>query len=168
MSKTTAGVMDAPEKKAIKPKKTPVKKTSDRRGTRNKEVCTSKKSPSRGKTLAMRGEEAAAQYLVKRGYEVIERDWECHAGTADIIARDGDTLVFAEVKTRTDLLSGFPSEAITKEKRQRYEKIACAYAADHKVSDVMMRFDVLALVVLDEERLIVRHHINAFCAGEVS
>lgn len=122
----------------------------------------------RNKALGRRGENAAAQYLVHRGYEILERNWTCFAGEADIIARDGDVLVFVEVKTRSDERMGFPSEAVTKEKRQRYEKIACAYVADHTFTDMMMRFDVIAMVVIDDDRAIVRHHINAFCAGEVA
>lgn len=106
--------------------------------------------------------------MVKRGYEILDRNWTCFAGEADIIARDGDILVFAEVKTRSDERMGFPSEAVTKEKRHRYEKIACAYVADHEFTDMMMRFDVLGMLVIDEERFVVRHHINAFCAGDVA
>lgn len=168
MAKTATGVMDAPEMKATVCKKTPAKKTTNRRGTRNKEVATSKPKSSRNKAIMERGEAAAAQYLAKRGYEILERNWECFAGEADIIARDGDILVFVEVKTRTNERLGFPSEAVTKEKRQRYEKIACAYVAEHEYSDMLMRFDVLGMLVIDEERFIVRHHINAFCAGEVA
>ena len=169
MAKTATGVMDAPEiKNATVCKKASAKKTTNRRGTRSKEAATSKPVSSRNKELIERSEAAAAQYLAKRGYEILERNWECFAGTADIIARDGGILVFVEVKARTDERQGFPSEAVTKEKRQRYEKIACTYVAEHEYSDMLMRFDVLGMLVLDEERFIVRHHINAFCAGEVA
>lgn len=122
----------------------------------------------RNKELGRRGEEAAVRYLVKRGYEIVERNWECFAGEADIIARDGDILVFVEVKTRSDLSMGFPSEAVTREKRERYEKIACAYVADHDFTEMMLRFDVVAIVVVDDERVMVRHHINAFSAENPS
>lgn len=142
-----------------------------KRTTRDRAKKGSETAMSRGKrnkALGLRGEEAAAQYLVNRGYDILERNWTCFAGEADIIARDGDILVFAEVKTRSDERMGFPSEAVTKEKRQRYEKIACAYVADHEFAEMMIRFDVLGMLVVDEERFIVRHHINAFCAGEVA
>lgn len=142
-----------------------------KRGTHARPKKGSATTLSRGKrnkALGKRGEDAAAQYLVKRGYEILERNWTCFAGEADIIARDGDILVFAEVKTRSDERMGFPSEAVTREKRQRYEKIACAYVADHEFTDMMMRFDVLGMLVIDEERFVVRHHINAFCAGDVA
>ena len=52
------------------------------------------------KRLGRLGEDVAARYLVSRGYEIIARNWTCQAGEADIIARDDDILVFAEVKTR--------------------------------------------------------------------
>ena len=138
------------------------------RSRAKKSSATTLSRGKRNKALGRRGEDAAAQYLVKRGYEILERNWTCFAGEADIIARDGDVLVFIEVKTRSDERMGFPSEAVTKEKRQRYEKIACTYVADHEFTDMLMRFDVLGMLVIDEERFIVRHHINAFCAGEVA
>ena len=99
---------------------------------------------------------------------MVERNWQCFAGEADIIAQDGDVLVFVEVKTRSDVSMGFPSEAVTKEKRERYERIACAYVADHDMSEMMLRFDVVAIVMVDEERVMVRHHINAFSAESLS
>lgn len=144
------------------------KRTSRSRAKKSTDAKSALSRGKRNKALGRRGENAAAQYLVHRGYEILERNWACFAGEADIIARDGDILVFVEVKTRSDERMGFPSEAVTKEKRQRYEKIACAYVADHAFTDMMMRFDVLAMLVIDDDRAIVRHHINAFCAGEVA
>ncbi len=140
---------------------------------RQKKRARSKRSPAhaQGKhnqELGRRGEDAAARYLVRRGYTLVERNWQCFAGEADIIAQDGDVLVFVEVKTRSDVSMGFPSEAVTKEKRERYERIACAYVADHDMSEMMLRFDVVAIVMVDEELVMVRHHINAFSAESLS
>ena len=120
------------------------------------------KAKSRNKKLGRKGEEAAARYLVRRGYDILERNWTCWAGEADIIALDDETLVFVEVKTRSDCRKGFPAEAITQEKRERYERIAMAYLAEFDDCDRPVRFDVVALVVLSEEKALVRHHINAF------
>lgn len=114
--------------------------------------------------LGRKGEEAAARFLYRRGYEIVERNWKCFAGEADIIARDNDTLVFVEVKTRRDCQKGFPSEAVTKTKRERYERIALAFLSDHDISDVSVRFDVVSLVVIAGKRALIRHHINAFSA----
>ncbi len=166
MAKTATGVLDAPEKKAPARTKAPARNTTNRRGTRNKEAVIAKPRSSRNKEIAKRGEDAAARYLTRRGYEILERNWECFAGEADIIARDEDVLVFVEVKTRRDPSRGFPREAVTRDKRQRYEKIACAYMTEHEFPDILIRFDVIAMVVIDEERFIVRHHLNAFSAGE--
>ena len=74
--------------------------------------------------LGKKGERAAAAFLDRRGYEILERNYVCFAGEADIIAMDGEVLVFVEVKTRKDNQRGFPSEAVTKNKREKYEMIA--------------------------------------------
>lgn len=117
------------------------------------------------KDLGRRGESAAARYLEMRGYEVIDRNWTCPAGEADIVALDGCTLVFVEVKTRSSFEKGFPSEAVTPEKRARYEKIACWYLHDSDYVDIPVRFDIIALVVVASDRAIVRHYRDAFnCA----
>lgn len=123
------------------------------------------KMGKRNRALGAKGEEAAARFLYQRGYEILERNWECFAGEADIIAKDDDTLVFVEVKTRKDCAHGFPSEAVTAEKRARYEKIALAYLSEHDHVDLPIRFDVVALVVVGPDRAVVRHHINAFSAA---
>ena len=119
---------------------------------------------TRNKELGRRGEEAAARFLFHRGYDILERNWTCVAGEADIIALDGDALVFVEVKTRTGSAMGFPAEAVTAKKRDRYERIACLYLEEHGFSDMMVRFDVVSIVVSDR-RAVVRHHINAFEAS---
>lgn len=115
--------------------------------------------------LGRRGEEAAARFLIRRGYEIVERNWTCAAGEADIIARDGDWIVFVEVKTRTSVEKGFPSEAVDARKRERYERIAALFLAGYDEVDVPVRFDVVALLVVAPDRALVRHHINAFAAG---
>lgn len=122
------------------------------------------KQGKRNKAMGARGEEAAARFLYRRGYEVVERNWTCFAGEADIIALDGDTLVFVEVKTRKDCQHGFPSEAVTAEKRSRYERIALAYLTDHDHTEMPVRFDVISIVVISDDKAMIRHQINAFAA----
>ena len=114
------------------------------------------------KELGMKGEAAAARYLEHVGYEIVERNWRCPAGEADIVAFDGDMLVFCEVKTRTNIAKGFPSEAVTAEKRARYEKIAAWYLCDYGEVNIPIRFDVIALLVLKDDRAMVKHYVNAF------
>ena len=121
---------------------------------------------TRNKELGRRGEEAAARFLFHRGYDILERNWTCVAGEADIIALDGDALVFVEVKTRTGSAMGFPAEAVTAKKRDRYERIACLYLEEHGFSDMMVRYDVVSIVVMPPDRAVVRHHINAWSEGD--
>lgn len=120
----------------------------------------------RNKELGFRGEEAAARFLMRRGYVILERNWTCFAGEADIIALDEDVLVFIEVKTRRGIEKGFPSEAVGKAKRERYEKIALAYVQEHFLCDATLRFDVISIVALCDDRACVKHHVGAFSRGE--
>lgn len=137
---------------------------SRRRGQKNKGTQSGAGS-GHNKELGQRGEEAAAQYLFHRGYEIEQRNWSCKAGEADIIARDEDALVFVEVKTRMGAEKGHPDEAVDAQKRRRYEKIAALYLAQHDVVDVQVRFDVVSILVVAENRAFIRHHINAFGVG---
>lgn len=116
----------------------------------------------RNRNLGRKGEEAAARYLEQRGYEVLERNWTCFAGEADIIARDEEWLVFVEVKTRRNTDKGFPSDAVDARKREKYEKIALAYAAEYSGTEVPVRFDVVSIVVIGNGKAMIRHHMNAF------
>lgn len=116
----------------------------------------------RNRNLGRKGEEAAARYLEQRGYEVLERNWTCFAGEADIIARDEEWLVFVEVKTRRNTDKGFPSDAVDARKREKYERIALAYAAEYSGTEVPVRFDVVSIVVIGNGKAMIRHHMNAF------
>ena len=124
-----------------------------------------KKRASKNKELGRRGEAAAVRYLELYGYEILDTNWQCPAGEADIIARDCDSLVFVEVKTRTSFEKGFPSEAVDEEKRARYEKIALWYLHDFEVVDIPVRFDVISLMVVAEDRALIKHFVNAFAEG---
>lgn len=117
---------------------------------------------SHNQEFGRRGERAAARFLERRGYQILERNWTCPAGEADIIALDGDTVVFVEVKTRSNTIMGFPAEAVDEAKRSRYEKIAAFYLAETTFVDVPVRFDVVGLLVIGAERALVKHHLNAF------
>lgn len=127
----------------------------------HEEDCPPEEKGRRNQYLGMKGEEAAARYLERRGYEILERNWMCPAGEADIIAFDGETLTFVEVKTRGCLICGVPEEAVTPAKRKRYENIAAHYIRDFPYTDIPVRFDVIGLQVNGNNALL-RHHINAF------
>lgn len=126
----------------------------------------SEKKRSRNRELGMRGEEAAAHYLRRRGYDIVDRNWTCPVGEADIVAMDEKFLIFVEVKTRTKLETGLPEEAVDAERRHRYELIAAYYLRDHDYVDMPVRFDVVALLVCGPDRAFIRHHINAFGSSE--
>ena len=126
-----------------------------------------KREPSgHNKRIGARGELAAARFLERRGYDIVDRNWTCKAGEADIVAKDQDNLVFVEVKTRTNLEVGLPEEAVDAAKRQRYERIAAYYLADHPYVDMQVRFDVVAILVCAPDRALIRHHIDAFGVDE--
>ncbi len=81
--------------------------------------------------LGRRGEELAAQELQRQGYEIIERNWRCAVGEADIIARRGSMWAFVEVRTRRGEAFGTPEESITPRKRARMQAVAERYMAEH-------------------------------------
>ena len=117
------------------------------------------------KSLGKRGEDAAARFLANHGYTILERNYKCSFGEADIVAKSPGTLVFVEVKTRTDEDKGMPEEAITEAKRAKYEKIAISYLRNYDEVDISVRFDVIGILVVAQDRAIIRHHINAFGVG---
>jgi putative endonuclease len=120
----------------------------------------------RNKRLGRRGERCASDYLSRLQYKILENNWRCSFGEADIIALDDSELVFVEVKTRATLDQGFPSEAVDRNKRVKYEKIALAYLANNDINDVSVRFDVIAVVPVDSDRAMLRHHVNAYGVAE--
>ena len=121
------------------------------------------KFPSRHNIeIGSRGEKAAARYLEHVGYEILEMNWTCPFGEADIVAREGNTLVFVEVKTRTSINMGFPIAAIDARKRWRYERIAACFLQDMNVSGIPVRFDAIGLLVIADDRALVRHIRDAF------
>ncbi len=111
--------------------------------------------------LAHRAKQAAINFLERRGYSILERDWSCHTGYIDVICRDpkSNALVFVEVKTR---LKGFPPVTITPEKREWLEGTALAYLVECDYCDVPVRFDTVSIVPLAADRALIRHHINVF------
>ena len=120
-------------------------------------LCTLSK-----KELGRKGERAAVRFLKNRGFEILETNWVCFAGEADIIALDGSTLCFVEDKTRTGVQKGFPSEAVNAKKRDRYEKIAACYLQTYHETELYVRFDVISILVLSDNHAFLRLHTNAF------
>ena len=114
--------------------------------------------------LGKTGEDLAVRELQRRGYEILDRRWRSRAGEIDIIARDGATVVFVEVKAREGCAFGGGADAVTARKRQRIVRLAQEYLARHRLGDCPCRFDVVAIDGGDE-RPSVRLYQNAFDAG---
>ncbi len=98
--------------------------------------------------IGSRYEELAAEYLVNKGYEILERNFYTKRGELDIIAFDmaGDTLVFVEVKYRSSLKNGAPYEAVTPAKLYHITKSAEAYIVTHGGYGKKMRIDVISIL----------------------
>ena len=91
------------------------------------------------------GEDLAAAYLAKKGYEILERDWKSGHHDLDIIARDEDTLVIIEVKTRRNRVFGDPEEAIDYKKRMSLQSAINHYVKSHRTGRDI-RFDIISIV----------------------
>lgn len=103
-------------------------------------------------------EEQAAEYLEKKGYHILERNYRCRQGEIDLIAKDGSYLVFVEVKYRHSRGKGHPAEAVDIRKQQRIARTAVHYCYKHRIrEDHPCRFDVVS--ILDSE---TEHIKNAF------
>ncbi|MDR3262719.1 MAG: YraN family protein [Clostridiales bacterium] len=105
----------------------------------------------------LHGEVAAAEYLKKNGFEILETNFASYYGEIDIVARDGKYLVFVEVKSRLSLKYGRPAEAVTPDKIKKIRKTAVFYAVKNNCTDKDMRFDVIE-ILRDE----ITHIKNAF------
>ncbi len=98
--------------------------------------------------LGQRGEEIAAGYLRQQGYTLLARNWRCPAGEVDIVAREGETLAFVEVRTRrAGGRLGTPEESVTPRKQARMVEVAQTYLQEAGLGDVAWRIDVVAIEV---------------------
>jgi len=93
------------------------------------------------------GEDLAAAALKKQGYKILARNWVTPLGEIDLIARQGKTYVFIEVKTRRGERFGAPQEAVHPAKQQKLRRLADYYLKQKRLEEVAMRFDVVAIVI---------------------
>ena len=115
--------------------------------------------------LGRRGEETAERHLVSRGFRILERRYRTRAGEIDFVAEDGATLVFIEVKARSSLAFGRPSEAVGSRKRARIAAAASLYLAVRGGPERPCRFDVVEILEPAGGTVQVRHIRDAFEAG---
>ena len=92
------------------------------------------------------GEDAAARYLKGHGYRVLERNWRYRQWELDLICRDGDTVVFVEVKTRGVGTLGIPADGLNRKKQARLVKAASQYLTKNNLWDEPCRFDLAAVI----------------------
>jgi putative endonuclease len=96
------------------------------------------------------GEDLAVAHLKKAGYQIIAQNYRCLYGEVDIIARDDDTLVFVEVKSRKSETFGQPQEAVGLEKRKKLSRISLYYLQQKRLETYNARFDVIAVKMLPD------------------
>ena len=107
--------------------------------------------------LGRYGEDLAARHLIAEGYIVLARNWRCTAGEIDIVARDGDSLVVVEVKTRSSLGYGTPFEAVTERKLHRLERLGLQWMRDTGTRSRTMRVDVISILRPRTGRTVIEH-----------
>lgn len=112
------------------------------------------------RAIGSKFEKEAGAYLKKHGYEVLEYNYRCRAGEIDIIARDGEYLVFCEVKYRNGLSGGHPLEAVDAKKQRTIARCAGIYLTKHGVSEVPCRFDVIG--IMNDEICLVKNAFEAY------
>ena len=111
--------------------------------------------------LGRHGEELAARHLLARGYEIVDRNWRCQAGELDLVATDGDCLVFVEVRARRGQALGTPEDSVTVAKQARLAALADAYVQDRNWAGDY-RIDVVAIEFDEHGRLLrLDHYENA-------
>ena len=108
------------------------------------------------------GEAAARRHLEELGYQIIEQNYRCPLGELDLIARDNETIVFIEVRSRTGNAYGYPEESITAEKARRLRNLALYYLKTNRLNEAPSRIDLIA-VMLEPSTLTVTtiRHIKA-------
>jgi putative endonuclease len=112
--------------------------------------------------LAKLGEEHAAKLVASLGYRIVKRNFRYgKVGEIDIVAYDGDCLVFVEVKARQDHSHGTPEASIDARKQAQLKKVARMYYYVNAIQEAVCRFDVVAVDIFGK-KIDIRHHKNAF------
>ena len=111
-------------------------------------------------SLGKIGEDLAAQFLMDKGYQILERNWRAYRKEIDIIAIDGKDIVFIEVKTRQDDDYGAPEMAVNRQKRAHIYAVATSYYYEHEI-DLDVRFDVIS-ILYHHGKPEINHIVDAF------
>ena len=121
--------------------------------------------PAKGKAnrkqIGQLGETLAAEYLQNKHWHIKERNWRCRSGELDIIAEDGDTLVFVEVRTRRNTgMFGSPQESVNWRKQQQVRQTAVAYLYRIGMPNRTIRFDLVSVLLSTSEDFISLDHLE--------
>lgn len=122
----------------------------------------SKNTTSVGQKPGPQGENIAVLFLEKQGYTILARNYRQRFGEIDIVAEEGNVLVFVEVKTRNNDRYGSPFEAVDIRKQQKLSLMAQDYISRNKMEDRSARFDVVAVLLNQASRPQVEHIRDAF------
>ncbi|MEI7596952.1 MAG: YraN family protein [Bacteroidota bacterium] len=107
------------------------------------------------------GEELAADYLKTQGYKIISRNWRFGKNEIDIIAKLGEILVIAEVKTRTSNFIEDPELSVDRKKQKFLIKAADAFVVNNNLN-VEVRFDIITIIIFDDVNHQINHIVDAF------
>ena len=103
------------------------------------------RSGKRRQQVGERGEEVAAAFLRRQGYEILTRNWRCPTGEIDIVAREGECLAFVEVRARRGERYGTAEESITAAKKAKLVELAQTYLQEAGLEQAVWRIDVVAI-----------------------
>ena len=115
----------------------------------------------RGPRAGLEGEDLACRHLAAQGYAILARNFRCRSGEVDVVAKQGSTTVFVEVKDRGSASHGDGHEAVTFGKRRRIVRAARLFACARGLSESPLRFDVVSIDEADG-RTRIRHDRGAF------
>ena len=108
------------------------------------------------------GEDLAVEYLEKKGWMIIDRNYFFEKAEVDIVATDGQFIIFTEVKWRSGTFFGRPEEHVTPAKEKNIKKAAEAWVYERKMETAMVRFDVIAIVQKQGDKPEISHFEDAF------
>jgi putative endonuclease len=109
-----------------------------------------------------RGEQLAVDYLRRQGLRIQQQNYRCRSGEVDIIAWDGPTLVFVEVKTKSQAAFGAPQVMVDRRKQQKIVAVAMTYVQQQAIQNTALRFDVVAVTLPGRGEPEVTHMPAAF------
>lgn len=113
------------------------------------------------KLVGNKGESIAEDYLKRKGYKIIRKNYRCRFGEVDIIARDNDTIVFIEVRTKQNDNFGSPQDSITPAKIEKISKTSLSFIQEKKLTGFSYRFDFIA-ITFPQGKPNIEHIENAF------